>query len=170
MVEVQCYKGLHFTLFNAGFFVKEQRRRVYYCVGRLWWYGVSFFLYAKSYLYHLGLVRYNAYVTGVFSGLCKPLLRAAVVSKNRLPERHRTKDFRCFIEEKFSIFLASCRFVFFKDKVKREARTKQRTQVSRYIITEAITSDGNIVSPGTIGSWVVREDDVVDSLFYIFSF
>lgn len=36
LLELQSFKGLHFTLFNAEFFYKPKRKRVYYLMNRFW--------------------------------------------------------------------------------------------------------------------------------------
>lgn len=149
ILEIQAYKGcsqLHFTFFNVGFFFKPRRRRIFYLVGRVWWYGVSFFLYAKSYLYHLAVLRYNSYVEGTFAGR-KPLLRAAAISKFRFLDRHTTKDFKSYIHERFGLFLATGRFIVYKDRVKKRSSTKYRTLKKRFYITEGLDDDANIVAP-----------------------
>lgn len=171
ILEIQGYSGLHFTFFNPDFFYKPPQRRIFFLVSSLWWYGLSFFLYAKSYLYHLAMVRYNHYVEGAFAGAHKPLLRAVVIGKYRLWGRVRPtpEDFKSYIQERFAIFLYTGRFIFFKDRVKNESTTKYRTFKTKFYITEDIESDANIVSPARWRAELPPEaEDLYDS--YLFSY
>lgn len=107
---------------------------------------MSFFLYAKSYLHHLTMVRYNNYVEAVFGGAQKPLLRAAVIVKYRRGDRPWPKDFKYSLQEKFAIFLAQGSFIFFKDRVKKESTTAFKTFKTKYYIKESLEADAHIVA------------------------
>lgn len=92
------------------------------------------------------MVRYNNYVEAVFGGAQKPLLRAAVIIKYRRGDRPWPKDFKYSVQEKFAIFLAQGRFIFFKDRVKKESTTAFKTFKTKYYITEALEADAQIVA------------------------
>lgn len=169
ILEIQGYKGyseMHFTFFNVDFFYKPRRRRIFYLAHRLWWYGVSFFLYAKSYLYHYSVIRYNSYIEGAFAG-GRPLLRAATIGKFRfLSDRHGTKGYKGYVHEMYGSFLSTGRFILYKDRIKKNSSTKYRIMKKKYYITEELADDANIVYPTKVRQAMYLEDDFYDGILF----
>jgi len=170
ILEIQGYRGyseMHFTFFNADFFYRPQRLRVFYLVHRLWWYGLSFFLYAKSYLYHYAVIRHNHYTEAAFRGE-RPLLRAASIGKLRFfLDHHFMKGFKGFVQERYATFLATGRFIIYKDRINKHSTTKYRIMKQRYYIRESIDEDANIVRPRKVRGSLYREGGLFyDSIFF----